>query len=115
MEFREEESQLYAGNLPKVGDSGQVQRAPCDPAIYKSAPRSEDNAEAWSDSEGEEDPEVIAENAGFVAASDSEGDPFEEDSAADSAADGRSPAAPNGHVCDDVGTLRKRGKKGSEY
>lgn len=115
MEFREEESRLYAGNLPEVGDNGQVQCAPGDHLIYNSATRSEDNVEAWSDSEDEEDPEVIAENAGFRAASDSEGDPFMEDFIADSTTDGCSPTALNGHVCDDMGTLRKRGKKGSEY
>ncbi|CAI9601523.1 unnamed protein product [Staurois parvus] len=115
MEFGEEESRLYAENAPEVGDNGRVQCEPCDPPIYSSAVHPEDNSETWSDSEDEEDPEVIAENAGFSTASDSEGDPYGEVSIPDSTADAQSPAALNGHVCDDTGTLRKRGKKGSEY
>ncbi|KAM5138448.1 protein RIC-3 [Mantella aurantiaca] len=115
MEFGDVENRFCAENASEGGANARVECELRAPPAYHPATHAEDNAETWSDSDDEEAPEVIAENAGFAIDSDSEGDRFGDDSVIDSAPGGHSPPALNNHVCDDAGTLRKRGKKGSEY
>nr|DBA17669.1 TPA: hypothetical protein GDO54_003082 [Pyxicephalus adspersus] len=109
MGFGEDENHFYAEKEPEVRDIGQVECEMRDSPICNAM---QDHAEDWSDEE--DDPEVIAENAGFGAESDSEGDLIGEDFIADSTTDGQSPAVHNIYIHDDTGNLRKRGKKGSE-
>ncbi|XP_075043715.1 protein RIC-3 [Mixophyes fleayi] len=122
MEFAEVYDRLYTKDPEDDGYKGVPEYK-----LYTDPPRgsiitpegedcASDSAEAWGDSEDEEDdPAVIAENAGFSSDSCGEGDPYVGDPVTNSATDGESPGPVTNPNQDETGTVRKRSKKPSEY
>ncbi|XP_068116228.1 protein RIC-3 [Hyperolius riggenbachi] len=117
MGFGEEDEHLYTENAEEIRDSCDIEQGLLsDPAYHAMAqPEDDGDVEAWCDSDDEEDPAILAENAGFGTDSGSEEDLCMENSTAECTRVDGTPGATNAHVQDDAGTLRKRGKKGSEY